>query len=138
MTTTSTAFPRRIRRAPSVRIVLQEEERLRLLAIYEACVACELASIVAAEHLAQLGVSCSHLLACASICGETAARLAALQVPDAAEVRDVLLDCASACARARATCEAVHDDALAHRCMTECARCEARCADVTGRAELAA
>jgi len=137
MTSTHT-LPRGIRRTPSARIALEDSERARLIAVYEACVACELASIVAAEHLAQRGVSSGDLLACASICGDTAARLAALQVPDAEQVRDALDECFAACARARVACEAAHGDALAHRCMIECARCEARCADITGAAELAA
>lgn len=138
----TTAQPRHPRRSPSARIgpaiERAEVERSQLLAAYEACVACELASIVAAEHLAQRGVSSSDLLACASICGETAARLAALQVPDPLLVREKLDACSEACARARSICERADDDALARRCMTECARCEARCDEITRGCELAA
>ncbi len=133
---TTTALPRRTRRS-STRIDLEEGERARLLAIYEVCVACELASIVAAEHLGQRGVSSGDLLACASICGATAARLAALRTPDVEAVRDALVACAEACARAREACGALSDDAVAARCVSECARCEARCAEV-GAVALAA
>jgi hypothetical protein len=103
-----------------------EQARARLIAVFEACTACELAASLASDNLARREVARAGLTSCAVVCGETALALASLRVPDASRVRDELDACRAACALARAACEA-SDDAVARRCIAECLRVEDAC-----------
>ena len=115
-----------------------EQERARLLAIFEACAAVELAATLAVDSLARRGRKSAPLARCASVCGETAAQLAGLEVPDPRRVQGALSATRQACADARAVCEVHREDALARRAMMECHRCERACQQVLGVLELAA
>lgn len=115
-----------------------EDERARLLSVFEACNAVELATTLAIDDLTRRGRTSAPLARCASVCGETAMRLAQLEVPDPRGVLDVLRTTRIACADARAVCEVSREDAVARRAMIECQRCERACQSVLGSFELAA
>lgn len=117
-----------------------QAERASLLVAYEACLACELACVLAAESAARMdGRNAPRgMFATATICGDTAAVLARMSAPDGRRVIDELVACRAACAVARLECLARPDDPLALRCAIECERCERACHAVLAPYALAA
>lgn len=108
----------------------EDQQRARLIAVFDACTACELASTLAADTLERRRTPHAGLIACAAVFGETAFHLSQLRVPNCAHVRDELIACRAACALAREACESCVDDAVARRCILECERCARACDQV--------
>ncbi len=111
---------------PSIDPRRGDDERAQLIAVFDACIACEMASMLAGDALSRRGTSPAGLVACAEVFGEAAAQLSRLTVPDAASVIDELNACRAACALAREAC-ASSEDPVAERCRIECQRCAEAC-----------